>query len=81
MREEADTGTLLRQTPRRLAGDGAAVRRRHDEPDGDREPAAAAELAELAGVEPQRCAEVLRRWLLRGADLYRNESSRFSLFA
>ena len=35
----------------------------------------------LVGAGPQRCAAVLRRWLLRGADLYRSESSRFSIFA
>ena len=124
VREEADTGRLVRQTPRRLGGDGAPEAARHsregpdghrhdepdggrgNEPDGSRQPSAAAELAALvgagpqpsaadgdagapssptaaepAGVDPQRCAEVLRRWLLRGAALYRNESSRFSLFA
>ncbi len=175
VRKEADTGRLIRQTPRRLGGDGEpeAARRRDDgparrrrdappdggrgnEPDESHQPSAAAELAALvgagsqpsaadgdagapspptaaeladagpqssasesaagapssptaaeladAGSQPsalesaagapsspptpaladagaQRCAAVLRRWLLRGADLYRSESSRFSIFA
>ena len=150
VRKEADTGRLIRQTPRRLGGDGEpeAARRRDDgparrrrdappdggrgnEPDESHQPSAAAELAALVGAGPQpsaadgdagapspptaaeladagpqssaaasaagapsspttpaladagpqRCAAVLRRWLLRGADLYRNESSRFSIFA
>ncbi len=108
VREEADTGRLIRQTPRRLGGDGEpeAARRRHDAPDGGSQQSAASELAALVGAGPQtsatdgaagapssptalalsdagphRCASVLRRWLLRGADLYRNESSRFSIFA
>ena len=70
VREEPGTGRLLRQTPRRLEGD----------PIGD-VPSAAAELAGLANSNPERCAEALRRWLLRGSSLYRSDSSRFSIFA
>ena len=106
VREEADTGKLLRQTPRRLGGDVEAVGSDHGEPGGARQPSAALELAALVGTAsqrlvsesgagapssltdagpadagPQRCAQVLRRWLLKGSGLYRNESSRFSLFA
>ena len=106
VREEADTGKLLRQTPRRLGGDVEAVGSGHGEPGGARQPSAALELAALVGTAPQRsasesgagapssltdagpadagpqrCAQVLRRWLLKGSGLRRNESSRFSLFA
>ena len=70
VREEPDTGRLLRQTPRRLEGD----------PIGDVR-SAAAELAALAESDPEHCAATLRRWLLRGSSLYRSESSRFSIFA
>ena len=42
---------------------------------------AAAELSALTGASPERCAKVLREWLLRGSALYRSESSRFPLFA
>ena len=70
VREEAGTGRLLRQVPRRLKG----------EPIGNRE-SAAAELSALADTDPERCAEVLRAWLLEGSTLYRNESSRFPIFA
>ncbi|MYN68493.1 MAG: DEAD/DEAH box helicase [Acidobacteria bacterium] len=69
VREEPDTGRLLRQTPRRLEGD----------PIGD-VPSAAAELAALVESDPERCAEALRRWLLWGSSL-RDDSSRFSIFA
>ena len=106
VREEAGTGKLLRQTPRRLGGDVEAVGHDHGEPGGARQPSAALELAALVGTapqrsasessagapssltdagiadtRPQRCAQVLRRWLLKGSGIYRSESSRFSLFA
>ena len=106
VREEADTGKLLRQTPRRLGGDVEALGHDHGEPGGARQPSAALELAALVGAAPQRsasesgagasssltdagiadggpqrCAQVLRRWLLKGSGLRRYESSRFSLFA
>ena len=70
VREEAGTGRLLRQVPRRLAGDPAEAGR-----------SAAAELSELAGGDSDRCAEVLRAWLLQGSNLHRTESSRFPIFA
>ena len=70
VREEAGTGRLLRQVPRRLAGDPAEAVR-----------SAAAELSELAGGDSVRCAEVLRAWLLQGSNLHRTESSRFPIFA
>ena len=49
VREEAGTGKLLRQTPRRLGGDVEAIGRDHGEPDGGRQPSAALELAALVG--------------------------------
>ena len=64
VREETGTGRLIRQTPRRLEG----------------EQSAAAELAELLGTDPERCARVLRRWLLQGSTR-RTESRRFPVFA
>ena len=93
VREEAGTGTLLRQVPRRLEGTPVGVRRHALErtPVEDRQGAAegtpiegqsaAAELSALTGASPERCAGVLREWLLRGSELYRSESSRFPLFA
>ena len=68
--KEADTGCLVRRTPRKLEGDQI----------GDL-PTAATALAELVGVDAGACAGVLRRWLVQGSSLYRNESSRFSIFA
>ncbi|MBI4263393.1 MAG: DEAD/DEAH box helicase [Acidobacteria bacterium] len=62
---EEGTDRLIRQAPRRLRG-----------PDS-----AAAELAELAGVDAGRAYELLRSFLLQGAQLRRSESSRFPIFA
>ena len=42
---------------------------------------AAAELAQLADADTERCAGVLRAWLLQGAKLRQSESSRFPIFA
>lgn len=70
VREEQDTGRLLRQLPRRLQG--AHI---------DGQESAADELAALTGADPKTCAAVLRRWLLRGSSLRRSESSRFPIFA
>ena len=70
VREEDGTGRLLRQVPRRLAGDPVETR-----------PSAAAELSDLIDGESDRCAEVLREWLLRGSSLRRTESNRFPIFA
>lgn len=62
---EAATGRLVRQTPRRLTGEGGA----------------AEELAKLTSTEATQCATVLRRFLLKGAGLHRDSSSRFPIFA
>ena len=50
VREEAGTGKLLRQTPRRLGGDVEAIGHDHGEPGGGRQPSAALELAALVGT-------------------------------
>lgn len=70
VREEEGTTRLIRQVPRRLQGDEIENKR-----------SAAAELAELTGTDPERCAAVLRRFLLHGSKLRRSESSRFPIFA
>ena len=70
VRAEAGTGRLLRQVPRRLQG--AHI---------DGQESAAAELADLTGMDGKLCAAVLRHWLLRGSTLRRSESSRFPIFA
>lgn len=62
---EAETGRLIRQNPRRLEG----------------EQGAAEELATLTSTEPTKCAEVLRKFLLKGSNLRRSESSPFPVFA
>ena len=68
--EEAETGELVRQAPRRIQGD-----------DFDGRLSAATELAQLTGAEPAQCAETLRRWLLKGSTLRKDPSSRFPIFA
>ena len=70
VRQEAGTGRLLRQVPRRLEGEPL-----------DGRPSAAAELSERTGVDTESCARVLRSWLLQGSNLRRTESSRFPIFA
>ena len=102
VREEAGTGRLLRQVPRRLAGrpverpesepvearwrrtehqpPGAPLRRHHGDAVENRQ-SAAEELAALTGADPDRCARVLRKWLLQGSKLSSGESSRFPIFA
>jgi ATP-dependent helicase YprA (DUF1998 family)/very-short-patch-repair endonuclease len=65
VRAESGSGRLIRQAPRRLQG----------------EDSAAAELARLTSTDPQRCADVLRRYLLQGSKLRRSPSSRFPIFA
>lgn len=62
---EEGTGRLVRQAPRRLRGQDGA----------------AEELANLTSTDPERCADVLRRFLLKGSELWRSESSRFPIFA
>jgi ATP-dependent helicase YprA (DUF1998 family) len=64
VRAEVGTGRLVRQAPRRLQGDGSA----------------AEELASLTATDPARCADVLRRFLLKGSELRRSASSRFPIF-
>ena len=68
--EEPGSGQLVRQAPRRLMGDPI-----------EGQESAAAELARLTASEPERCAAVLRRFLLQGSALHRSESSRFPIFA
>jgi len=70
VREESQTGRLIRQAPRRLQGDPI-----------ENQKSAAAELAELSGAAAENCATVLRRFLLQGATLRRSASSRFPIFA
>ncbi|MBM4300232.1 MAG: DEAD/DEAH box helicase [Deltaproteobacteria bacterium] len=65
VRAEADTGGLVRQEPRRLQGEGSA----------------AEELEQITSTDQARCAAVLRRFLLKGCELRRSESSRFPIFA
>jgi ATP-dependent helicase YprA (DUF1998 family)/very-short-patch-repair endonuclease len=65
VRAEEGTGRLIRQAPRRLQGADSA----------------ADELARLTSTDPARCAEVLRRFLLKGSELRRSPSSRFPIFA
>ncbi len=65
VRAEEGTGQLVRQTPRRLHGDDSA----------------AEELARLTSTDPDRAGQVLTRFLLRGSELRRSESSRFPIFA
>ena len=70
IRAEAGTGRLIRQLPRRLQGESL-----------EGQKSAAAELAEITLSDPMRCVGVMRRFLLQGANLRRNESSRFPIFA
>ena len=102
VREEAGTGRLLRQVPRRLEGGSAerwdgesgegsrrqpgnratgAPGRRPDSEAAESRQSAAAELSALTGADPDRCAAILREWLLAGSKLHRSESSRFPIFA
>lgn len=65
VRSEEGTGRLVRQIPRRVHGEGSASQ----------------ELAELTSTDPERCATVLRRFLLKGAELKPSASSRYPVFA
>ena len=76
VREEAQSGKLVRQAPRRLQGGIPGEGGRTE----DRE-SAADELARVTGIDAERCARVLREWLLQGSNLRRTESSRFPIFA
>ena len=62
---EQGTGRLVRQRPRRLRGNDSA----------------SMNSAGLTETDAARCNEVLRRFLTKGADLRRSESSRFPIFA
>ena len=70
IRKEVETGRLIRQTPQRLTG------RPYDGKDS-----AADELAEFADAESDQCAYALREWLKQGTHVYRDDSSRFPIFA
>lgn len=70
VREEPETGRLIRQAPRRLQGEPI-----------ENQKSAAAELAELTGTPTHVCANVLRKFLLQGSTLHRSASSRFPIFA
>ena len=65
IRTERGTGQLVRQSPQPLQG----------------QTGAAGELAQLASVDPEPCADVLRRYLLKGSGLRASEESRFPIFA
>ena len=66
-----DGGThLIRQAPRRLRG--API---------ENTVSAADELAELTGIDVERCALTLKTFLLHGSTLHRSASSRFPIFA
>jgi ATP-dependent helicase YprA (DUF1998 family) len=65
VRAEEGSGRLVRHAPRRLQG----------------EDSAAEELARLTSTDPAQCAAGLRRFLLKGCELWRSESSRFPIFA
>lgn len=65
VRTEEETRRVVRQAPRRLQGKDSAVE----------------DLAGLTSTDPLQCVAVLRRFLLKGSELRRNESSRFPIFA
>jgi ATP-dependent helicase YprA (DUF1998 family) len=62
---EPETGRLIRQAPRQLLGDGGAAR----------------ELATITSTDPEQCARVLRKYLMKGSGLRASPSSRFPIFA
>ena len=65
IRTEQGTGQLVRQSPRPVQGPAGVVN----------------ELAELTSADPESCAAVLRRYLLKGSELRPDEESRFPVFA
>ncbi len=65
VRTESGSEHLIRQPPRRLRGLDSA----------------ATELAKLASCDPERCYDILKEFLLRGAELRPSPSSRFPIFA
>ncbi|RZO86864.1 MAG: DEAD/DEAH box helicase [Oceanococcus sp.] len=70
IRQEQETGRLIRQAPRRLRGEPI-----------ESQISAADQLAELTGCSAMHCADRLRDYLLKGSNLRRSESSRFPIFA
>ena len=70
VRQEEGTHILVRQVPRRLQGD-----------DIENQTSASAALAQLTNTDPDCCADVLRRFLRHGSQLYPSASSRFPIFA
>ena len=70
VREAEAAGGLIRQSPRRLDGATSGAPQ-----------SAAAVLAQLTGAGRERCAAVLRRWLLKGSTLRKDSKSRFPIFA
>lgn len=70
VRSEPQSGTLVRQPPRRLRGEILEGR-----------VSASTELAELTGLAADHCADVLRDFLIAGSNLRENASARFPLFA
>jgi len=67
---EEETGTLVRQIPRRL--EGATLHSQSSASD---------ELAELTSTPATKCANVLKSFLMQGAALRRGPESRYPIFA
>ncbi|HXR75382.1 MAG TPA: DEAD/DEAH box helicase [Bryobacteraceae bacterium] len=65
VRAEQESGRLIREAPRPIKGPEGAVEN----------------LASLTSTVPAVCTRVLRKFLLKGSELRRNESSRFPIFA
>lgn len=65
VRDESKGGVLVRQVPRRLQGDDSASE----------------ELARLTSTDQSQCTEVLRKFLVKGSELWGSPSSRFPIFA
>jgi len=72
VRSEAETGRLIRQTPRRISGDPLQGLL-----------SASQDLADLTGTDSSQCARTLRNYLIQGADeqMRASASSRFPIFA
>lgn len=65
IKTEEGSDRLIRQAPRRLQGEGSAAN----------------ELAKITATDPELCADILRRYLLKGSEIYSTASSRFPIFA
>ncbi len=70
VRKENGSEKLLRQRPKKLGGECIGGQKN-----------AAEELANQTGTDANKCAQMLKQWLLHGADLHRSESSQFPIFA